>query len=268
MSITPPLSHKIAIVGAGSVGGAIAQALILRRVVAEIILVDIDAKICMAQVNDLSDAAHLSNCKVTFGDSRAAGQAEIIIISAGAKQRPGETRLGLIEKNFYVLQSVIKSMQPIRSDAILLLVSNPVDVLTYFAKKLSGLPWGQVIGSGTLLDSVRLKSSLAKLAKVAETSINAWVIGEHGDSQCVGHPVTLCFSLTSCRLLGRLPIVQECLFLSSFHWTRLKRVRFPRRRCKKRTKSLSTKDSPPTVLPPSLAPFASLLSLTIAKYYR
>jgi len=193
-----PAPHKIAIIGAGSVGGAIAQALILRRVVAEIILVDIDADLCMAQVNDLGDAAHLSNCKVTYGDSQAAGQAEIIIVSAGAKQKPGETRLGLIEKNFYVLKSVIEAMQPIRPDAILLLVSNPVDVLTFFAQKLSGLPWGQVIGSGTLLDSIRLKGSLAKLAKVAESSINAWVVGEHGDSQCVRSLIVPLF-LTNCK---------------------------------------------------------------------
>ncbi|KAH8602190.1 lactate dehydrogenase/glycoside hydrolase [Bisporella sp. PMI_857] len=180
-----PTSHKVAIIGAGSVGGAIAQALILRRVVAEIILVDINANVCLAQVNDLSDCAHLSNCKVTHGDSKAAGQADIIIVSAGAKQNPGETRLDLIKKNIHVLRSVIEGMQPIRPDAILLLVSNPVDVLTFFAQKLSGLPQNQVFGSGTLLDSIRLKGMLAKLAGVAETSISAWVIGEHGDSQCV-----------------------------------------------------------------------------------
>ena len=187
----PPSGHKIAIIGAGSVGGAIAQGLILRRVVAEIILVDIDTNLCMAQVNDLSDASHLSNCKVSFGDSAAAGQADIIIVSAGAKQKDGETRLALIEKNIHVLTSVIEAMQPIKPDAILLLVSNPVDVLTFFAQKLSGLPWGQVIGSGTLLDSIRLKGSLAKLANVAESSINAWVIGEHGDSQCVSYSIAL-----------------------------------------------------------------------------
>jgi malate/lactate dehydrogenase len=84
-----------------------------------------------------------------------------------------------------VLQSVIRAMEPIRKDAILLVVSNPVDVLTFFAQRLSGLPWGRVVGSGTLLDSVRLKGGLARRAGVAETSINAWVIGEHGDSQCV-----------------------------------------------------------------------------------
>jgi len=191
MSLSPPSSHRIAIVGAGSVGGAIAQALILRRVVAEILLVDINADLCRAQVNDLADAAHLSNCKITYGDSAAAGQADIIIVSAGAKQKPGETRLGLIEKNVYVLKSVISGMQPIRPNAILLLVSNPVDVLTLFAQRLSGLPWSQVIGSGTLLDSIRLKGMLAKLTKVAESSINAWVIGEHGDSQCVSIPFRL-----------------------------------------------------------------------------
>lgn len=122
-------------------------------------------------------------------------------VTAGAKQKPGDTRLDLIDRNYKVLKSILNSLQPIRSDSILLIVANPVDVLTLFAQRLSGLPKAQVLGSGTLLDSIRLTRILASKLKVlvhcsviismlstiqvADTSIHAFVIGEHGDSQCV-----------------------------------------------------------------------------------
>lgn len=155
-------SSKIAIIGAGSVGAAIAHSLLLRRIVADIILVDIDQDRCRAQVLDLADASYLSHVRVRQGTYDEAGQADIIIITAGAKQNPGETRLDLIERNHKILQSVLKSMMPLRPDSILLLVANPVDALTHFAQQLSGLPRNQVIGSGTLLDSLRLRGNLAE----------------------------------------------------------------------------------------------------------
>lgn len=161
-----PSSSTIAIIGAGSVGSAIAQSLLLRRVVADIVLVDIDTELCQAQVQDLSDASHLSDVRIRQGNHADAGQADIIIISAGAKQRPGDTRLDLIDRNIKVLESVLGSMKPISQDAILLLIANPVDALTYFAQKLSGLPRNQVLGSGTLLDSIRLRGILARKLKV------------------------------------------------------------------------------------------------------
>lgn len=157
-----PYNSTIAIIGAGSVGSAIAQSLLLRRVVSDIVLVDIDEQLCEAQVADLSDATYLSNVRIRKGKHADAAQADIIIISAGAKQRPGDTRLDLIDRNFKVLDSVLGAMKPIRSDAILVLVANPVDILTYFAQQLSGLPRHQVLGSGTLLDSTRLRGILAR----------------------------------------------------------------------------------------------------------
>ena len=156
------LNNRIAIIGAGSVGGAIASALLLRRVVADIHLVDIDAARCRAQVADLADSAFLSNGRIAVGTPQDAGQADIIIVTAGAKQRPGDTRLDLVERNRAVLTSVIEGMRPIRKDAILVLVANPVDVLTFLAQKISGLPKKQVIGTGTLLDSIRLRNTLAE----------------------------------------------------------------------------------------------------------
>jgi L-lactate dehydrogenase len=159
-------SGSIAIIGAGSVGAAIAYSLLLRQVVADIILVDINHEYCQAQVEDLSDATFLSNVRIRQGTAEDARNADIIVISAGAKQKPGETRIGLIDRNIKVLESVTKSLQPIRSDAILLIVANPVDILTFYAQRLSGLPRNQVIGSGTMLDSIRLTGILANKLKV------------------------------------------------------------------------------------------------------
>lgn len=170
-----PSSSTIAILGAGSVGSAIAQSLLLRRVVADLILVDIDHELCQAQVQDLSDATHLSNVRIKHGNHADAGQADIIIVTAGAKQRPGDTRLDLIDRNLKVLRSVLDGMSPIRPDAILLLIANPVDALTYFAQKMSKLPKNQVLGSGTFLDSIRLRGMLADKLRVS-CSIGTWAV--------------------------------------------------------------------------------------------
>jgi len=176
---------RVAIIGAGSVGSTCAYALLLRRITSEVLLVDIDERLLIAQVQDLADAAFLSNTKIRAASFSEAGQCDIVVITAGAKQREGESRRDLIDRNHHILKSVIESIRPIRDDAILLLVSNPVDVLTEMAQRLSGLPKHQVIGSGTFLDSVRLRSALAEHAKVADTAIHGYVLGEHGDSQFV-----------------------------------------------------------------------------------
>lgn len=160
-------SSSIAIIGAGSVGSAIAHSLLLRRVVADIILVDIDKERCKAQVLDLSDASYISHVRVKQGSYAEASQADIIIVTAGAKQNPGETRLDLIDRNYKILESVLGSMKPIRTDSVLLLVANPVDALTHFAQQISGLPRNQVLGSGTLLDSLRLRGKLAEKLNVS-----------------------------------------------------------------------------------------------------
>jgi L-lactate dehydrogenase len=162
-------SGSIAIIGAGSVGSAVAYSLLLRQVVADIILVDINHDLCQAQVQDLSDATFLSNVRIRQGTLEDAQKADIIIVTAGAKQKPGDTRLDLIDRNLRVLKSILQSLQPIRSDTILLIVANPVDILTLFAQRFSGLPQSQVLGSGTLLDSIRLTRILASKLKVRFT---------------------------------------------------------------------------------------------------
>jgi L-lactate dehydrogenase len=169
--VSPP--NRIAIIGAGSVGADIAFALLLGRVAAEIVLVDIDTARCHAQVQDLSDGAFLSSTRVREGSFRDASQCEIIVISAGAKQRPGESKTDLVGRNLDILRAVINDMKPLRQDAILLIVANPVDTLTFFAQCMSGLPKGQVIGTGTFLDTARLRILLAEEIQASKRQAGA-----------------------------------------------------------------------------------------------
>ncbi|KAI8379412.1 lactate dehydrogenase B [Radiomyces spectabilis] len=176
---------KVAVIGAGAVGASISYALMLKDVASEVLLVDVVPDIVKGQTLDLSDAACVSSTRPRVATPKEAGQADIIVITAGANQKEGESRVQLVDRNYKILQSVIGGMQPIRKDAIIILVANPVDVLTHIAQKLSGLPQRQVFGSGTYLDSTRLRSMLADTLNVNATSVHAYVLGEHGDSQFI-----------------------------------------------------------------------------------
>ncbi|KAI8990018.1 lactate dehydrogenase B [Pilobolus umbonatus] len=176
---------RVAIVGAGAVGASLAYALMFKNICSEIMIVDINQEIVKAQVMDLADAASVSHTRIVAATPEEAGQADVIVLTAGAKQKDGEPRTKLIERNYRVLHSVIGGMQPIRPDAIILVVSNPVDILTHIARKLSGLPPSQVLGSGTYLDTTRLRVKLGEIFEVNPQSINAYVLGEHGDSQMI-----------------------------------------------------------------------------------
>jgi len=182
------LTSTIAILGAGDVGSTTAYSLILNPVAGDVLLVDPKTAVRDAQVQDLSDATYHGNTstRVRAAEHKEAGsQADIIVVTAGAAQKKGESRTDLIGRNLKILGSAIDDMKPFRDDTILLIVANPVDVLTYFAQKFSGLPKGQVFGSGTFLDSARLRGILAERTGVAASSIDAYVLGEHGDSQMV-----------------------------------------------------------------------------------
>jgi L-lactate dehydrogenase len=183
----PKLKTTIAVLGCGDVGATLAYTLILQSICSEVILVDPKTTLLQGQVRDLSDATYRggSGTKIRAGTHLEAGQADIVVITAGAKQKPGESRLSLLSRNLHILSSIFSSMAPISPHTILLLVANPVDILTHFARKLSGLPESQVLGTGTSLDSARLRGILAQKAEVAPNSIDAYVLGEHGDSQFV-----------------------------------------------------------------------------------
>ncbi|KAI1302834.1 hypothetical protein EDD11_005480 [Mortierella claussenii] len=174
---------QMAIIGAGSVGSSIAFACLMRSVVSELLINDFNEKVCQGQVLDLQDAAFVSSTKVRVGTSKECGQADIIVITAGARQRSGETRDELVQRNEDILKSVLEGLQPIKKTAILMLVANPVNILTCMAQKFSGLPTHQVIGTGTYLDSVRFRVAMKDRLNVSETSVHAYIVGDHGDKQ-------------------------------------------------------------------------------------
>ena len=177
---------KIAIIGAGNVGSTTAYALLMKNIVAEIILIDIDEKRCAGEVLDLSDALSFNKTSsIRAGNHDDAAQADIIIIAVGKAQKTGQDRLELLENNKRVIIDVFNAIKPIQPKAIVIMVTNPLDTLTALAQSISGLPYNQVFGTGTFLDSMRLQGIIAEKTGVAEQSIHAYVIGEHGDLQCV-----------------------------------------------------------------------------------
>ena len=179
-------NNKIMIVGTGNVGASIAFALMNQRsAVNEIILTDIIAKDAEGEAMDLRDALAMapSFVKIKNGTYKDAKDCDVVVITAGAAQKPGETRLNLLKKNVSILQGMIEQIMASGFDGILLVVTNPADVLTYYALKFSGLPSSRVIGSGTVLDSARLRQRIANYLDVNPKSVHAYQIGEHGDSE-------------------------------------------------------------------------------------
>lgn len=180
------IQSKVAIIGAGNVGASTAYALTNKNVAAEIHLIDINDPKEKGEVMDIADGICFTETGcVQSSDFKDARDADIIIITAGAAQRDGDTRLALLAKNAHILKSILNSIGKINKDAIILIISNPVDVLTYLAQKWTKLPKSQVFGTGTALDSARLKTKLAAELKVSAQSVHGYVLGEHGDSEFV-----------------------------------------------------------------------------------
>ncbi len=175
---------KIAIIGTGAVGATTAYACLMRNITAEIMLVDVDEIDCRGEVLDLSDALSFSpTSKVAQGNLKQAGSADIIIITAGKAQKEGQTRADLLKTNQQIIKQVINDLAPINKNAIIIMVTNPVDTLTWYAQQITNLPKDQIFGSGTLLDSQRLRNFISKEINIAEQSIHTYILGEHGDSQ-------------------------------------------------------------------------------------
>jgi L-lactate dehydrogenase len=182
-------SPSIGIVGAGSVGSAIASSLIHKNIANNIKLTDINMDMCEGVALDLQDEAFVTGTIVDAVPIKDMNSCDIIIITAGAKQGPGEPRTDLVKRNAVILKSVLDALFPLKSDTIVLLVSNPVDILTALAQKWCSpyIPREQVIGSGTYLDTQRFRVALAKRFHIGVKSIHAYVVGEHGDSQVFAH---------------------------------------------------------------------------------
>ena len=177
---------KVAIVGCGFVGSSSAFALMQSGLFSEMVLIDVDKNRAEGEALDIAHGMTFAEpMKIYAGDYSDVADAAMIVVTAGAAQKPGETRLDLVNKNVSIFKSIIPEIKKSGFDGILLIVSNPVDVLTYAAIKMSGLPEGHVIGSGTVLDTGRLQQMLGAHVEVDPRDVQAYVMGEHGDSEFV-----------------------------------------------------------------------------------
>jgi L-lactate dehydrogenase len=176
--------HKCAIVGCGFVGSAIAYTYAQSGLFSEMALVDINRKKAEGEALDVAQGLpFLSPMKIYAGEYSDVKDAALIVIAAGANQKVGETRLELLSRNIKIFDTIIEEIIKYNSEAILLVVTNPVDILTYYTLKASGFPPNRVIGSGTVLDTARLKQMIGKELLVDSRNIHAFILGEHGDSE-------------------------------------------------------------------------------------
>ncbi|MBQ3601361.1 MAG: L-lactate dehydrogenase [Lachnospiraceae bacterium] len=176
--------RKAVMVGCGFVGSASVFSLMQSGLFSEIVMIDADKEKAKGEAMDISHGIPFAkHMKIYAGDYTDVKDAGIVIITAGANQKPNETRLDLVHKNVAIFKQIIPAIMEQGFDGILLVVANPVDILTYVAQKISGLPENRVIGSGTVLDTARLKHRLGEHLEVDSRSVHAFIIGEHGDSE-------------------------------------------------------------------------------------
>ena len=175
---------KIAVVGAGDVGTTIAYTLQISGLATEIVLIDINQKLAQGQVMDMNHGLFfVPPVHLAAGDYSDCSGADVIIITAGARQETGESRMALVERNTTICRAIVDEIRPYNSTAVLLIVTNPVDVMTQVVIKYSGLSRFQVMGSGTVLDSARFRYFISQHCDVDARNVHAYVIGEHGDSE-------------------------------------------------------------------------------------
>ncbi|HHY96449.1 MAG TPA: L-lactate dehydrogenase [Acholeplasma sp.] len=176
--------NKISVIGAGNVGSAVAFHLMISKIASDIVLYDIDNKKALGEALDIYQGTSLlAPVNVYAGTLEDTKNSDIVVITAGANQKVGETRLDLVNKNIQIYQTLIKDIVKYNPNAILLVVSNPVDILTYITYKISEFPKSRVIGSGTVLDTSRFKAALARRFNLDSRNVHGYVIGEHGDSE-------------------------------------------------------------------------------------
>lgn len=176
---------KVVLIGTGAVGSSYAYALVNQGICNELVLVDLDKEKSNGEVMDLNHGLVYapSPVKITSGTYADCKDAAIVVICAGAAQKPGETRLDLVSKNLNIFKSIVKNIMDSGFNGIFLVATNPVDILAYATWKFSGLPKERVIGSGTILDTARFRYLLGEKYDVAPSSVHAYIIGEHGDSE-------------------------------------------------------------------------------------
>ncbi len=192
---------KISVIGAGAVGTATAYALLIKEVASDVVLYDIATEKVEAEVLDLAHGTLFTGFSRISGgsDIKLTADSDLIIVTAGAKQKPGQTRLDLASTNVEILKQLLPELLTQSPNAIFMLVTNPCDVLTVVAQKITGLPSNRIFASGTVLDSARLRWVIAERFKVSNNSVHAYIVGEHGDSE---------FALWSQTRIGPVPITE------------------------------------------------------------
>ena len=180
------MSSKITIIGAGSVGATIAYTLSSKDIASEIVLIDINKGKAEGEVMDIEQGTCFRDpISIKAGEYADAAGSDIVIITSGIARKPGQTRIELTQTNVDILKSITPEIVAAAPNALYVIVSNPVDIMTYVFTKISGLPENQIVGSGTLLDTARLRCGLSEHFKVAQKNIHAYVFGEHGDTSFV-----------------------------------------------------------------------------------
>ena len=175
--------NKVSIIGTGSVGSTIAYTLTVMGLVSEIVMIDINSEKALGEALDIRQGTPFCGaCSIYAGDYRDAVNSDIVIITSGIARKPGQSRLELAQTNVDITKMIIPEITKYAPNATYIIVSNPVDILTYTFVKLSGLPENRIIGSGTILDTARLRSRLSEYYNINQSNVHAYVFGEHGDS--------------------------------------------------------------------------------------
>lgn len=178
--------NKISIIGTGSVGSTIAYTLTTMGLASEIVMIDINNEKALGEALDIRQGTpFLGACSIYAGDYRDAADSNIVILTSGIARKPGQSRLELAQTNVDITKKIIPEITRYAPDATYIIVSNPVDVLTYTFCKRSGLPEKRIIGSGTILDTSRLRARLAEYYNINQSNVHAYVFGEHGDSSFI-----------------------------------------------------------------------------------
>ena len=180
------MQKKITIIGAGAVGSTTAFALLTRGVASEVVLIDVNTSKALGEALDIKQATpFIDNCDIYAGSYADAVDSDVVIITSGIGRKPGQSRLELVQTNVGIIKQIATEIVKVAPKAIYILVANPVDVLTYAFLKYTGLPKSQVIGTGTVLDTIRLRTRLAEIYNVNKQQVHANVLGEHGDTSFV-----------------------------------------------------------------------------------
>ena len=180
------MQKKVTIIGAGSVGATTAFALLTRGAASEVVLIDVNTEKALGEALDIKQATpFIDNCDIYAGSYQDAVGSDVVIITSGIGRKPGQTRLELVQTNVGIIKSISAEIVKYAPNAIYILVANPVDILTYAFLKYTGLPKNQVLGTGTALDTIRLRTRLAEIYHVNKQQVHANVLGEHGDTSFV-----------------------------------------------------------------------------------